>query len=57
MQAKITLRYRPLVAKQHVRCHFTAYKLRDHNVGLAFNKEVVSRVNSMCNDKMFTQEK
>ena len=57
MQAKITLRYRLLVAKQHVGCCFTAYKLRDQDVGLALNKEVVSRVNSMCNDKMSTQEK
>ena len=57
MQAKITLRYKLLVAKQHVGCCFTAYKLRDQDVGLAFNKEVVSRVNSMGNDDMSTQEK
>ena len=57
MQAKITLQYRPLVIKQHVRCCFTAYELRDQDVGLDFNKEAVSRVNSMCNDDMSTQEK
>ena len=56
-QAKITLRYRSLVAQQPVRRHFAAYKLSNRNVGLAFNEEVVRRVNSTWNDDMSTQEK
>ena len=57
LRAKITLRYRSLVARQHVRCRFAAYKLSDRNVSMAFNEEVVGRVNSMWNDVMSTQEK
>ena len=57
LRAKITLRCRSLVARQHVRCRFAAYKLSDRNVSLAFNEEVVGRVNSMWNDVMSTQGK
>ena len=57
LRGKITLRYRSLVARQHVRHRFAAYKLNDRNFSLAFNKEVVGRVNSMWDDVMSTQEK
>ena len=57
LQAKIILPYRSLVARQHVRHRFAAYKLSDWNVSLAFNEEVVGRVNSMWNNVMSTQEK
>ena len=46
------------MARQHVKHRFTAYKLNDRNVGLAFNEEVVGGVNnSMWNDDISTQEK
>ena len=45
------------MARQHAGCCFAAYKLSNRNVGLAFNEEVVGRVNSMWNDDMSTQEK
>ena len=46
------------MAQQHVRRCFAAYKLNDRNVDLAFNEEVVGRVNnSMWNDDMSSQEK
>ena len=38
------------MVQQHVRHRFAAYKLSDRYVGLAFNEEVVGRVNSMWND-------
>ena len=52
-----TLRYRPLVTHQYVRHRFAAYKLRDWNLGLACNEEVVERVYTMWNDAMCTQQK
>ena len=45
------------MARQHVRCRFAAYKLSDRNVSVAFNEEVVGRVNSIWDDVMSTQEK
>ena len=57
LRAKITLWYRSLVARQHVRHRFAAYKLSDWNVSMAFNEEIVGRVNSTWNDVMSTQEK
>lgn len=56
LRAKITLQLKSLVARQHVRCRFAAYKLRDRNVGIAFNEEVIEKVNSMWSD-MSTLEK
>ena len=48
LRAKINLRHKPLVARQHVRHHFAAgYKLRDKTVGVALNDEVVRRVSSV----------
>ena len=39
------------MARQHVRLRFAAYSmLSNWNVGLAFNEQVVGRVNSMWND-------
>ena len=40
-----------------MRRRFAAYKPSDWNVSMAFNEEVVGRVNSMWNDVMSTQEK
>ena len=45
------------MARQHVRRRFAAYKLSNRNFSLAFNKEVVGRVNSMWDDVMSTQVK
>ena len=35
------------MARQHVRRRFAVYKLSDWNVSMAFNEEIVGRVNSM----------
>jgi len=57
LHAKITLRHKPLVARQHLRRCFAGYKLRDRSVGVAFNDEVVKRISSVWSDDVSFEEK
>jgi len=57
LHAKITLRHKPLVARQHLRRRFAGYKLRDRSVGVAFNDDVVKRISSVWSDDMSFEEK